>query len=271
MNETIKKKYPLFSIVTVTLNNIEGLKKTEHSIDNQTFTNFEWIVIDGSSTDGSLERLRNRRAETRRAEFPFKFISEADEGIYDAMNKGTENARGHYILFLNAGDELATAQTLELIAPHTEKKPEFIYGDALEPTETEPIYKHARRYKELAWGMITHHQSMLYRRHTIRDFKIRYSLLYDIASDYDFTVRFLLKAKKIVYIPKPICIFEQGGVSQQNAAKGRKEQFIIRENLRMVSTAKNLWIMIVQAFSWNLRTRLPWIYYPLKSLLSRNR
>ncbi len=268
MNKTIKKEYPLFSIITITLNNFEGFKKTEQSIDSQTFTDFEWIVIDGNSSDGTIDHLRNRRSQTRRDQYPFKFISETDEGIYDAMNKGTENARGHYLLFLNAGDEFAIPDILELIAPHTEKKPEFIYGDALEPTKKEPTYKHARRYKELAWGMITHHQSMLYRRHTIRDFKMHYSLLYEIASDYDFTVRFLLKAKKIVYIPKPICIFEQGGVSQKNAAKGRREQFIIREKLEMVSTAKNLYILIIQALSWNFRTHCPWGYKALKSLMS---
>ncbi len=265
------QKFPIFTIITVTLNNFEGLKKTESSIDKQTFKDFEWVVIDGESTDGTIEHLRKRRSETRTEQYPFRFVSEKDEGLYDAMNSGIENANGHYLLFLNAGDELAAVDTLKILAPLTEKKPEFIYGDALEPSKGKntPIYKKARRYKEIAWGMITHHQAMLYRRHTLRDFKIRYSLIYDIASDYDFTTRFLLKAKKITYLPKPICIFEQGGISQKNASLGRKEQFIIREKLDMVSPVFNLWILIVQALSHNLKTRWPWGYYTLKSFFSR--
>ena len=95
------------------------------------------------------------------------------------------------------------------------------------------------------------------RRHIIRDHKMHYSLRYKVASDYEFTARFLQKAKKIIYVKKPICIFEQGGLSQQQAALGRKEQYIIRENLDMVPQAKNLWILMVQAAAWHLPQRLP--------------
>ncbi len=224
-------------------------------------------MIDGKSTDETLDFLKKHRSNTRTESFPFTFVSEHDEGIYDAMNTGIEHANGRFLLFLNAGDELASDDILEKLAPYAAKKPDFIYGDALEPVKdgAPPIYKQARRYKALRWGMITHHQAMLYNRYTVRDFKIRYSLLYKIASDYDFTTRFLLKAKKILYIPTPICIFEQGGVSQQNAGLGRKEQFIIRERLDMVGTAENLWILCVQRLSWSLSKLSPPIYRLLKS------
>lgn len=253
------KHFPTFSIITITLNNIDGLEKTCKSIKKQTFTDFQWIVIDGGSTDGTIDLLRKERSTTRSGKTPFNFISEPDNGIYDAMNKGIGQAKGHYLIFLNAGDELAHENTLKIIHPHTKDKPHFIYGDALEPkgNKGKHIYKTARRYKDLAWGMITHHQAMFYRRHTIRDFKLHYSLRYYISSDYDFTARFLLKAKKIKYINTPICIFEQGGVSQTNANLGRKEQYIIRESLNMVPQPKNLWIMAVQATSWHLKKICP--------------
>lgn len=266
----LDKHFPLFSIVTITKDNCDGLKKTMHSVDAQTFTDFEWIVIDGKSTDGTLDILRERRSETRTAQNPFRFISEYDEGIYDAMNTGISEARGHYILFLNAGDELASPDILEIIEPCAVKKPEFIYGDALEPLKNgKAELKSARRYKELPWGMITHHQAMFYRRHSIRDFKISYSLLYDVAADYDFTVRFLLHAKKIRYIPKPICIFEQGGLSQKQAAKGRREQYIIREKLDMLPVHKNLWILFVQTLIWNIRRFAPPLYWALRKAKRR--
>lgn len=266
---TYKKYFPAFSIITITLNNFEGLQKTYKSIDKQNFTDYEWIVIDGKSTDDTVDFLRQRRTATRSDKIPFNFTSEPDDGIYDAMNKGIGQTSGHYLIFLNAGDELANENTLKALYPQTKKKPNFIYGDALEPMKNKEkyIYKVAKRYRNLEWGMITHHQAMLYRRHTIRDYKLRYSLQYTIASDYDFTARFLLKAKKIIYINKPICIFEQGGISQQQAALGRKEQYIIREVLNMIPQPKNLWILLVQTASWHLKNACPALYRSLKSIV----
>lgn len=266
-------KFPLFTLITITLNNFSGLQKTFKSIEKQTFDDFQWLVIDGGSTDKTIDFLREHRSQTRGELHPFTFTSEPDDGIYDAMNKGIKHARGQYLLFLNAGDELASPDILEVLGTYTDKKPDFICGDSLEPTPNnkKPTYKAARRYKDIAWGMITHHQSMLYDRHLIRDKKLHYSLLYKIAGDYDFTVRFLKHAKKITYIPKPICIFEQGGISQTQAALGRKEQYIIREKLNMVSQPKNLWILIVQSLSWRLKNISPALYQSLKRLILKIR
>lgn len=258
--------FPIFSIATITLNNLSGLQKTAKSIDKQSFKDFEWLVIDGGSSDKTIDFLRKKRTKTRSDKHPFTFISEKDDGIYDAMNKGINAAKGRYILFLNAGDELASPDILEKIAPLTQKEPDFIYGDSFEPYKNKQIYKAARIHKDIEWGMFTHHQAMIYNRHTIRNQKIRYSLRYKISSDYDFTARFLQKAKKITYIKKPICIFEQGGISQKNASLGRKEQYIIRENLEMVSMPKNLWILFTQNMSWQLKNIFPALYNSLKAL-----
>lgn len=271
-NSTYKKHFPVFTIVTITLNNYDGLLKTYKSIEKQTLTDYEWVVIDGNSTDETVEFLRKKRAQTRTDQNPIRFVSEEDAGIYDAMNTGISMAQGRYILFLNAGDELASENVLENIAPFTKNKPDFIYGDALEydsakdKAKNKLSLKPARRYKDIAWGMFTHHQAMLYRRHRIRDEKLHYSLLYKISGDYDFTVRFLLKSKKINYIPKPICIFEPDGISQKNAFLGRREQYIIRDKLEMVTQPKNLWVFIVQTIAWHMKKTCPFIYKPLKTL-----
>ncbi|MGH1404851.1 MAG: glycosyltransferase family 2 protein [Alphaproteobacteria bacterium] len=263
-----KKTYPTFTIITVTLNNFEGLTNTAASIDRQTFDDFEWIVVDGASKDESLDFLRQRRSTKRTEKYPFAFISEEDNGIYDAMNHGITQASGKYLLFLNAGDVFAHNDVLSEIAPHTKKKPNFIYGDALEPTGKAESYnyKKARRYKDIQWGMITHHQAMFYSRLTIRDCKLHYSLLYTVSSDYDFTLRFLQKSRKCSYYAKPICIFEQGGLSQQQAALGRKEQYIIREKLHLIPTYKNLWIMIVQMGTWHIKKHIPQLYWLLQKV-----
>lgn len=260
------KKYPLFSIVTITLNNYQGLLKTAKSVDNQTYQDFEWLVIDGNSTDESLSFLKEKRSKERTQQYPFTFYSQEDEGIYDAMNIGISKAKGKYILFLNAGDELADDSVLEKIAPYAAKKPDFIYGDALELNDKgQDSYKKARRYKDIKWGMFTHHQAMFYNRLLIRDRKMHYSLLYRIASDYDFTIRFLKVSKKSMYFPHAICIFEQGGISQKQASLGRKEQYLIREHLDITPIALNLFIMLSQAISFTIRSKLPWLYHLLRS------
>lgn len=91
---------PLFSIITINRNNAEGLQKTIDSVINQTYPNFEYIIIDGGSDDGSFEIIQNNQSELA------YWISEPDKGIYHAMNKGIQQATGEYCLFLNSGDWL---------------------------------------------------------------------------------------------------------------------------------------------------------------------
>lgn len=110
------------SIITVNLNNREGLQKTIDSVVAQTFKDFEWIVIDGGSTDGSkelIEQYTNRFAY---------WVSEPDKGIYNAMNKGIKVAKGEYLQFLNSGDWLWENDTLNKVFLSTPKK-DVLYGN----------------------------------------------------------------------------------------------------------------------------------------------
>jgi glycosyltransferase involved in cell wall biosynthesis len=99
----------IFSIITINYNNLSGLEKTIQSVLNQTLENFEYIVIDGGSTDGSKEYIQEKN------EFIDYWVSETDNGIYHAMNKGIEVAKGEYCLFLNSGDELYNRFVLEKV------------------------------------------------------------------------------------------------------------------------------------------------------------
>lgn len=92
------------SIITINYNNLEGLKKTVRSVMDQTWRDFEWIIIDGGSTDGSRELIEEVAA--RPDSQVSYWCSEPDKGIYNAMNKGTAKAKGEYYLFLNSGDSL---------------------------------------------------------------------------------------------------------------------------------------------------------------------
>ncbi len=95
--------YPKLSIITINLNNKQGLEKTIESISKQSFNSYEHILIDGESTDGSKERINKYSKENSKVTY---WISEKDSGIYNAMNKGIEKAQGEYLLFLNSGDYL---------------------------------------------------------------------------------------------------------------------------------------------------------------------
>jgi glycosyltransferase involved in cell wall biosynthesis len=110
------------SIITVNLNNKEGLQKTIESVINQTYDDFEYIIIDGGSDDGSLNILTEY---SKRITY---WISEADSGIYNAMNKGIKQAKGEYCLFLNSGDYLVSKETLKDVFSYNYLE-DFIYGD----------------------------------------------------------------------------------------------------------------------------------------------
>lgn len=250
----------LFSIITVTRNNREGLQKTASSLQAQEFDGFEWIIVDGHSSDGSQKDFINYDA---------LIISEDDDGIYDAMNKGIEKANGDYLLFLNAGDILAQTQTLKKIRDAIQfSKPDFIYGDSWEYSNERTWYKPAKSHNEVAAGMFTHHQSMLYKTKLIED--LRYDTEYRIAADYDFTLQFLNKSDTCLKVEFPICVFEGGGVSQRQVSKARKEQFTIRQKLHVTPLTANVLIYAKQTISWGFRACAPGFYWKLKNLRQEN-
>jgi len=252
----------LFSIITITRNNLQGLQRTCDSIQKQSFQGFEWLVIDGASDDGTIKFLENMKSSP-----PSFILSEPDDGIYDAMNKGIAHAGGFYLIFLNAGDVFANEHTLEDITAtiqDLQETPDFIYGDAQEERSGKaPAYKPARPYTKIAEGMFTHHQAMIYRHDLVKT--LRYDITYKISADYKFTLQFLERSKTIVYCPFPLCLFESGGISQQQATLGRTEQFKSRQELKIVSPLHNHIISLQQKIIWELRKRYPSLYWRLKS------
>ncbi len=249
---------PFFSIITVTRNNIKGLKKTAESLTNQTFHDYQWIIIDGASSDSTFAYLKDLTALT---------ISEPDSGIYDAMNKGMRYASGHYVIFMNAGDCFAYTTTLEHIYSSLGNPyPDFVYGDSIESSSSHNFYKPARHYKTIDYGMITHHQAMLYKRNKISD--LSYNLNYQISADYAFTRTFIQKSSSIQYLPFAFCFFELGGISQRKAWQGRLEQCSIRK-IGGVPILKNTMIFILQAISWQIRHYFPNFYASMRESLLR--
>lgn len=237
---------PFFSVITVTRNNLRGLKKTYKSILSQICDDYEWIVIDGASTDGTSDFLN---------ENCYNWISEPDKGIYDAMNKGIDRASGDYLIFMNAGDCFAMPKTLDYIKQRAiNQNPDFIYGDAIEDRHL----KKARHHMNINYGMITHHQAMAYKAPLSH-----YDLNYKIAADYDLTFQIVKNSAHILYIPTALCLFESGGISQQKVRQGRTEQFKIRHSHNILPLENGL-IFISQTLLYQLRRFSPRLYWLLK-------
>lgn len=220
----------VFSIITVCRNNIEGLKATYQSIRTQSYRDYEWIVIDGASTDGTRSFLELLPPDGCR------WISEPDRGLYDAMNKGIVMAAGRYLFFLNGGDRFASSDVLKKVGQEAEKGPDFIYGDSIERfANGRLLYKKARNSAYLWYGMFTHHQAMFYKKETVGD--TRYRLEYKLAADYAFTSEFLKDAQEVVYLPFSICLFEGGGATSTGKAHflGMREQWSVGRKIQKKS------------------------------------
>ena len=121
------------SIITINYNNLSGLHKTIDSILSQSFKDYEWIVIDGGSSDGSKELL-----EKHIEHFAY-WCSEPDKGIYNALNKGLKYANGNYVQFLNSGDWLYENSTLEKAFTNIDGKYDIYYGDNIQVNENNSL------------------------------------------------------------------------------------------------------------------------------------
>jgi len=175
------------SIITINLNNAKGLKKTFDSIFCQNFKNFEYIVIDGGSTDGSLNLIQNN---IKNIVF---WVSEKDNGIYSAMNKGLNQAKGKYVLFLNSGDELFDEKALEVI-DFNQISQDFIYFDVQFIGANEKYYHTYPDNLDFNYFLkySLPHQATLIKRELFYRFG-NYNETFKICSDWEFFILAIIK------------------------------------------------------------------------------
>ena len=216
------------SIITVCRNDRNGLEKTFESIRCQDGDAFEWWVIDGNSVDGSVEWLRKKHT------FGGGWISEPDNGIYDAMNKGIDLATGNYLLFLNSGDLFAGPDVIAKLRNHVEQvtvRPDFVYGDSLDVEEGgRSFYRKALPVSYIKAGMIARHQSMLYRKENV--FHERYPSKFKLSGDYALTANLLMKnGVRVLKVNFPISLFSLGGMHNTLRIKALQEDFKIRKTI----------------------------------------
>lgn len=213
---------PKISIITIVFNDTVHIEETILSVISQTYSNIEYIVIDGNSLDGTVEVIK------KYCDNISFWISEKDNGIYDAMNKGLTVATGEYVLFLNSGDVLANKETLSSI-PFSERG-DIFYGETLIKNEQNEILglRHKKLPHNLNWkhmknGMVVCHQSIIVRRTLAPAFNLDYNL----SADVDWVIRCLKKAKHIVFSGTIISVFLAGGVSRKRYKESLRERFQI--------------------------------------------
>ena len=207
---------PLISIVTVTYNLIKAgreatFRQCLESIHNQSYENIEHLVIDGASSDGTLEIIKEYAAKGW-----IKYISEPDTGIYDAMNKGYRMAKGDYIGILNSDDYYHDLDGIRKIVEELEKSgADYVYSGVMrEDQEKEHFEKYTPRFKKLLLGMYIPHPSLFIKRRIFQDNGC-YDTSFKIAGDFDFTLRMFLTGKyKGAELKGEFMTFLTGGASE---------------------------------------------------------
>ncbi|MBR2318804.1 MAG: glycosyltransferase [Bacteroidaceae bacterium] len=216
---------PKFSIITVTYNASSVIMPTLQSVLSQSYANYEYILVDGGSADDTVALAKSSGIEFAH------IVSERDNGIYDAMNKGIALATGDYLCFLNAGDAFYSPTTLQTIvdaiAGETEL-PDVLYGETAE-VDAERNFVRMRRLQapeKLTWrsfkdGMLVCHQAFYARREIAPMFNLEYRL----SSDVDWCIKVMKQARKMVNVNVIVVNYLQNGLSLRYHRKSLVERF----------------------------------------------
>jgi glycosyltransferase involved in cell wall biosynthesis len=199
-----------FSVVTVCYNAADYIEDTVQSVINQTYTNFEFIIVDGASKDNTISILDQYKDHIS------LIISEPDNGIYDAMNKGIAAARGEWIIFMNAGDCFYSNNVLEKIASETLGDQAMIVGDTAVQMDhviykipCSPFYEHLPLHQKMGWF----HQSSFVRADLAKRYP--FDLTFKLAADYNMVIELYRRGYSFKQVDIIIAKYDLNGVSYQ--------------------------------------------------------
>lgn len=233
------------SVITINYNNAHGLKKTIESVLEQQGVEVEYIIIDGGSTDGSVELLSNYTDSIS------KWLSEGDEGVYDAMNKGIQYATGDYCIFLNSGDIFSSSLIIGTIADNMASEEADIYYGNIQNTLPDGTFSIQKFPAVISLMHFSYsylgHPSTIIRRNLLIEMG-GYSLKYKIISDWLFFVQALIHGARFKYIDLTISIFEINGLSgnlellkKEHNDVLDQELFFLKEDFRYFADYRTFW------------------------------
>jgi glycosyltransferase involved in cell wall biosynthesis len=240
---------PKLTIITVTYNAERFLEPTIKSIAAQTYPNIEYVIVDGGSKDGTVDIIK------KYLQVVTNYISEPDNGLYDAMNKGLQLATGDYIMALNAGDLLDEPETIAKTFAKCNNE-DVLFGDTkIIDTNYQFVgMRHFTPPENLTWksfqqGMVVCHQSIISKK----EITPTYDLNYKIAADIDWAIRLLKNAKSSKNVHEIITRFMQDGVSTQHRWAGVRERFGVM--IKYFGLLTTLWNNISRGLHYFLTLR----------------
>lgn len=216
---------PKLTVITVVYNNVQDIERTLLSVINQTYPFVEYVVIDGGSTDGTATIIQHYSDRIS------QWVSEPDEGIYDAMNKGLAMATGDYVLFMNSGDEIYGNNTVEQVFA-TAPNAAIYYGETEmfnEKWESLGLRRHGIpekfTWRSFRYGMNISHQAI----YVQRSIAAPYDLSYQLSADIDWVIRAAKKANpnQIINTRRLVAKYLVGGMSKKRHWQSLKERFMI--------------------------------------------
>jgi len=237
------------SIITATYNSAQTIRDTLLSLESQSYDDIEYIIVDGSSTDATLDIVNTNSTRIS------KIISEPDKGIYDALNKGIQAATGDIIGFLHSDDLLAYPQVIEdVVATFSKAQIDAVYGD-LDYVSKDDVTKVIRHWKsgvfkrfKMQFGWMPPHPSFYMKRELYLKWG-GFNLKYRISADYDSIIRYLwIHNAKISYLPKVLTRMRVGGVSNRSFSNMVKKS---KEDVKAMRSNGLLWpiVLICKNFS----------------------
>ncbi|MGB4773584.1 MAG: glycosyltransferase family 2 protein [Daejeonella sp.] len=243
---------PCLSVVTIVYNNVKDIERTLLSVLNQTYPNIQYIVIDGASTDGTLELIKKHQDKIA------IFLSEKDDGIYHAMNKGLSLSTGDYVLFMNSGDEIYSPGTVERVFA-TADDADIYYGETeMYNAQWQSLGRRRHNapkhftWKSFKYGMNISHQAIYIKRSLIQS----YDLSYQLSSDIDWIINSAKKASKIVNTKMYVAKYLVGGMSKTKHQQSLIERFnIFSKHYGLIPTVMNHGIIALKLFFYYVRHR----------------
>jgi len=243
---------PHISVITVVYNGAEHIGRTIESVIAQTYKQIEYIIIEGKSSDNTLEVIAGFKGVDR-------LISEPDSGLYDAMNKGLKVATGDYVWFLNSGDQIYAPDTVEKLVAGLDGFPDIIYGGTMiiDEKQNEIGDRRLKPPDRLSWksfrqGMVVCHQSLLVKRELAPEFNLDYRL----SSDIDWAIRAVKSSRQTHNARLILSRFLEGGLTDHNIKAGLKERFkIMREYYGLIPTILRHFVFGIRLSNFYLRHR----------------
>lgn len=215
------------SIITVCFNAERTIEKTIKSILGQTFTKYEWIVVDGKSTDRTNEIIKEYILEFERKGIKVDYRSEYDKGIYDAMNRGAQRATGEYLTYMNADDLYYKNDSIERVITILENtSADIVYGDTCFIKTNEQYIEKAKAIETITYHLPFCPQAAFVKSELQR--QLQFDIQFRISADYDFFLRAYLQGNKFQRVEQVVAYFTFGGASNENRVRTYKEDVAVK-------------------------------------------